>query len=254
MKEDKRQRDLARIEAMQRRAYLRLEHQRLRMDRRFHRMRERLQEAGHEPNDSQRRIIHAALELLNEDGLANMSLRKLAGKVDMQAPALYWHFKNKDVLIDYMAEAILHEEFRHIEARQADEPWQDWLIRTMNRLRQAMLAYKDGARVVAGAHLYPAFTLGKIFDASLRSLHTAGFDMLKARQIMMTAATYTFGYVIEEQASPTPQDMQDFGVQEFMDELPAAAAAVEAARSAGLSDDDDYNAGLGLIIHGVTQS
>ncbi|MBU1305574.1 MAG: TetR family transcriptional regulator, partial [Alphaproteobacteria bacterium] len=46
------------------------------------------------------RIIDEALLLLNEVGIDKLSTRKLAERLGVAQPALYWHFKNKSALLD----------------------------------------------------------------------------------------------------------------------------------------------------------
>lgn len=48
-------------------------------------------------------VIAAALELLNEVGMDNLTTRKLAERLKVQQPALYWHFQNKRALLDALA-------------------------------------------------------------------------------------------------------------------------------------------------------
>jgi TetR/AcrR family tetracycline transcriptional repressor len=215
-------------------------------------MRERLTKRYGEANEGQQRIIEAALELLKRDGLNNLSLRKLAGTVDMQAPALYWYFKNKEVLIDFMAEAILQKEFIDLQPRQDGETWQDWLMKCMQRLRKSMLAYPDGGRVVAGAHIYPAVTLGKIYESVLESLHSDGIDLQTARRVLMTSITYTFGFVIEEQSAPTPEEVDMLGLDTYMSPYPHIVQAMQEAHDNYKSFDEDYVAGLQYVIKGST--
>jgi len=251
-REDRRARELAKIEAAERRTEERLAKQHERINKRFERMRQRLDQRYGQATDHQQRIVEAALELLKKDGLNNLSLRKLARQLNMQAPALYWHFQNKEILIDYLAEAILAREFHDLRPRPEDEPWQDWLTDHMSRLRSAMLAYPDGGRVVAGAHLYPAVTLGKLFECTLESLVSAGFELRAARIITMTASTYTFGFVIEEQASPNIEDIEQFLDDELANErYPRLMEAERAARKGHHNMDEDYRAGLAYIIRGA---
>ena len=249
--EDKRARQLAKIEAARRHTQQRLAEQQARVDKRFDRMRERLHEKYDKPSDSQQKIIDAALELLKEDGLSNISLRKLADRVHLKAPALYWYFKSKEELVDYMAEAILAREFPEVEPRQDGQSWQDWLTDHMIRLRQSMLTYPDGARTVAGAHLYPAVTLARSFEAGLASLSTAGINLKMARQIMMTATNYTFGYVIEEQAAPTPEQLADFDLDAFLEPYPLMAEAIDEIDRGPAARDEDFLRGLQYIIGGA---
>lgn len=199
----------------------------------------------------QEKIVTAALELLKSKGLSELSLREIAKSLHMQAPALYWHFKSKEVLIDYMAEAILKKEFPTLTPRKDPETWQDWLTDHMMRLRRAMLAYPDGARVVAGAHPYPAITLGESFNCVLESLHSAGIDLPTAARIAITATAYAFGYVIEEQSSPSPEDLADFDWDLFKGSAPLIVELMS-VRQENYNADEDYKGGLRLIIDGAT--
>jgi TetR/AcrR family tetracycline transcriptional repressor len=246
--EERRQRKLERLEEQRRRVSLRLELQRQHVEARFERARSRIKQAHDHPNVSQQRIIDAALELLDEDGLNNLSLRKLAGSLNMQAPALYWHFKNKEVLIDYMAEAILSAEFKELEARKNDEPWQDWLMDVCRRLRSAMLARRDGARVVAGAHLFPAVTLMKLFETSMESLTSAGLEMQQANLIVTTAAHFVFGNVIEQQAAPTQAEVDEFVGGDRLERFPLMKASTHESIKAAMGGYDEFDDALRLII------
>jgi AcrR family transcriptional regulator len=195
-------------------------------------------------------IISEALKLLDEDGLEGLTLRKLADRLGVQAPALYWHFKNKGALVDEVAELILRQRFEAFHKRAKDQSWKAWLMAAMELLREAMLAHNDGGRVVAGAHLYPAMTLGNIIETSLISLSEAGLPLRRAHQIVMTAMHYTFGHVIEDQSSPSMDDFGDPELSVFRTYFPTSAAAVVAERKAGVTDHDMYVNGLRLIIYG----
>jgi TetR/AcrR family tetracycline transcriptional repressor len=209
----------------------------------------------------QEAIVEVALGLLSEDGITNLSLRDVAKRLDMQAPAIYWHFKSKEDLVDNMAEAILQKGFKDLKPRQDGEIWQDWLINHMKQLRQAMLAYADGAKIVAGAHLYPAMTLAKSFDTALLSLRSQGVQLTTARHLVTTATYYTFGFVIEEQASPSPEELTNFDFETFLQPYPNMQDALSEAGLMPLSrihniselemhTDNDFQTGLEYIING----
>src|SRR5262245_36093000 len=52
-------------------------------------------------------VVRTALRVLDEVGLEGLTLRRIAAELDVQAPALYWHFKNKQELLDEMATTML---------------------------------------------------------------------------------------------------------------------------------------------------
>ena len=56
---------------------------------------------------SRDRIREAALELIDRDGLAELSMRKLAAGLGVQAASLYGHYPTKDDLLDDIAEQIM---------------------------------------------------------------------------------------------------------------------------------------------------
>jgi len=241
-------RDLARLEEARRRTQERLAAQQERIEKRFDHVRARISKRYGEPNDSQQRIINAALDLLDQEGLNDLSLRKLAALLDMQAPALYWHFKNKGVLIDYMAEAILQTEFQDVRARSDDEPWQDWLVDVCQRLRRAMHSRRDGARIVAGAHLFPAITLMRIFETTQESLISAGLNPHKADLLATTTVHFTFGRVIEEQSSPSPEEFARMDLDELGREFPRVAASARQMLEDTTQGYDEFEESLRLIV------
>src|SRR5437868_1714445 len=98
-------------------------------------------------------VVDAALRLLNEVGLEGLSLRRLATDLHVQAPALYWHFKSKQELLDEMATAILTRAIGTMEPTAAGQSWSEWLRGYGEGLRRMLLAYRDGARVFSGTYL-----------------------------------------------------------------------------------------------------
>jgi TetR/AcrR family tetracycline transcriptional repressor len=198
---------------------------------------------------SQEHIITTAIELLADGGLDNVTFRKLAAILHVQAPALYWHLKNKRHLIDLMAESILSSQFKQLETCDSAN-WQEWLISLAQQLRQTMLKYPDGARVIAGAHLYPTVTLAKIIDTSLASLVQAGLSIEQSHRIVTTVIHFTFGRAIEEQDSPTLQEMQRFDFKQFFHQFPSLGASIQQQMQHPLSPENDFIQSLRRIIYG----
>jgi TetR/AcrR family tetracycline transcriptional repressor len=203
-------------------------------------------------NTKQEEIITAALDLLNEAGLNSLSLRDIARRINMQAPALYWHFRNKEDLVDFMAEAILQKKFSNMKLKTENETWEEWFITHMSTLRQAMLAYKDGGRVVAGAHFYPAVTLAQFGEFTLESLTGSGVDIKTARHILMTATHYTFGYVIEEQSGPNDEEINNPHIVELFKSFPLLIQSMDENSLNPIGSNADYLTGLNYIITGST--
>ena len=99
-------------------------------------------------------VIRAALDLLNEVGVDGLTTRKLAERLGVQQPALYWHFRNKRALLDALAEAMLAENHTPSVPRAYDD-WRSFLIGIARRFTQALPAYRAGARIHSGTRPGP---------------------------------------------------------------------------------------------------
>jgi len=170
-------------------------------------------------------VVRAALNLLNEVGFDGLTIRRLAKELGVQGPALYWHFKNKQELIDEMALALLADSFLRPEP---DQDWADWLTAGARSLRKEMLSYRDGARLLAGFR--PTQQHGRmgakiIFD----HLEAAGFGWPDAIWALITIRQFTFGWTMDEQAAvgrPAPPTLKggpesgfEFGLSVIIDGL-----------------------------------
>src|SRR5690606_3004815 len=91
-------------------------------------------------------VIRTALNLLDQDGLEGLTMRKLAQALQVQAPSLYWHFNSKQALIDGMADALVDSVARSFPDGQN---WDARVRQVAGELRQALLRHRDGARVFA---------------------------------------------------------------------------------------------------------
>jgi len=197
-------------------------------------------------------IVAAALQLLNQDGLDGVTVRKVATQLNVHVGGLYWHVKNKQDLLDEMANTILSEEFATLQPPGPGQVWAEWLAEIAQRLRKAMLAYREGGRVVAGAHLHRAVTLAQLFASIVDALRAEGFGADEARWLCVTVVSYTFGFVIEEQAGPTAETIAQ--LQATGPHHPFLTALLEDGRARDLDLQTDFRMGLHYIITGAQAS
>uniref|UniRef100_UPI00366ED77C TetR/AcrR family transcriptional regulator C-terminal domain-containing protein n=2 Tax=Bacillati TaxID=1783272 RepID=UPI00366ED77C len=144
-----------------------------------------------------RRVADTALRLLNEVGLDGLTLRAIARELDVKAPALYWHFKDKQALLDEMAT----EMYRRMVAGAALDPadgWRERLLKANRGLRTALLGYRDGAKVFSGSRFTGIEHAAQMED-NLRLLTAAGLTLPQAARALNTTYLYTLGFVTEEQ-------------------------------------------------------
>lgn len=189
------------------------------------------------------RIVREALVLLNEVGLDKMSTRALAARLDVQQPALYWHFKDKRALMDAMNAEMMRSSHIYRVPRDGDD-WRSYLRNHSMSFRRAMLTYRDGARVHAGSRAEASDI--DVAEQQLEFLIAQDFDGKQALKMLVTLARFTVGFVLEEQAEADhPPELS----REALPPPPLLYAAFE--DYAALSQDELFNDGLAAFIDGV---
>jgi TetR/AcrR family transcriptional regulator, tetracycline repressor protein len=194
------------------------------------------------------RIVAEAVALLDADGLDGVTLRKLAGRLGVQAPTLYWHLPNKAALVTAIAEAILEQQFPALEPPEPDRAWQGWLVALAGRLRRALLAHPDGARVVAAAQL--SLKMAGISELAMATLVGRGLPLAHARLIVLTVERFTVGFVLEEQSPPPDLQAAGFDLAAFTGMFPTVVAGVADYFKPGRTADDLFHDCVTLIING----
>lgn len=199
-------------------------------------------------------IARAALRLLNEVGLDGLTMRLVANDLNVRAPTLYWHVKNKQELLDAMATLMLVEIVEPIEAPRRGVDWSQWLRHLAERLRRHLLRYRDGARVMAGtAVTHPA--VYRFVELTLQTLQDNGFSPVSAARGFPTLYHYTVGFVIEEQSrdaaeyEENPYQPETMAMTLDPQRFPLTAAVLPTMFAAGA--DAEFDHGLGLILAGM---
>lgn len=192
------------------------------------------------------RIVTEAVALLDDGGLDGVTLRRLAQRLGVQAPTLYWHIRNKAELVNALAEAILEAELTQLKPPGEDEPWREWLIGVAQRLRRAMLAHPDGARVVSAAHLSP--TMAAVSELAMSTLVDRGLPLRQARLTVLVVQRFTIGHVLEEQSPPDEDALDGFDHDAFAKRHPTAVAAITDYFQPGRTVDDLFRDSLDLIL------
>ncbi|MDQ0465140.1 TetR/AcrR family tetracycline transcriptional repressor [Caulobacter ginsengisoli] len=163
-------------------------------------------------------IVEAALALLDEVGLEGLSTRRLAARLGVQGPSLYWHFKTMAQLHDHMAEAMLAGQMPSADPAVFPGDWRHWLAEGARAMRRVALSRRDGARVLSAAR-----PTGKSpvlsYPAMVGRLEAAGFTAQEGRDAMMTLGRYVLGWTLHEQAAGLEPDSDrgfEFGLEAML--------------------------------------
>ncbi len=163
-------------------------------------------------------VVDAAVALLDEYGLADLSMRRLATSLAVAPGALYWHVANKQALLGAVADRILLRAAasdersssattdEHSSADTTDEQapsavpdWDLRLIDVAGALRDALLAHRDGAEVVA-ASLAARQVSVPVRDRLAAPLRDAGLSEAEAGPAALAVLHFVLGATTDEQS------------------------------------------------------
>lgn len=181
------------------------------------------------PRRSKTDVVDAAMSVLAENGIAGLSMRRIADVLDVQVSALYWHFPNKQALLAAVSGRI---------AAGADAVG---LPESATALRERLLAHRDGAEVVSsslalGLLDLPART--QMVEAAL----AAGLSDAAAEVAADTLVHYVIGFTFHEQQRLHAAVV---GAADPSVDLSPARVAVTGG---------DFEAGLAMVVSGIRSS
>ncbi|TDR33140.1 TetR/AcrR family transcriptional regulator C-terminal domain-containing protein [Hydromonas duriensis] len=149
-------------------------------------------------SDARQKIIQTALALLDEVGLEGLTMRGLASKLCIQAPSLYWHFKNKQELLNAMMDSMLMLYLQPSEQFAISGPWQVQIHARAKSLRSMLLSHRDGVLVFC-RKVSISHNSMRVMNDLTQVLLDAGFKPKDAARCVFSLWHYVIGFVLEEQ-------------------------------------------------------
>jgi len=141
----------------------------------------------------QAQVVRAALALLDEVGLDELTMRRLADRLDVKAASLYRHVHNKDELLALLGDEISAE----IPFATETGSWQRQLTEMAWNVRRGLLAHRDAARVLANTPPVGPRRL-KHIEQVLRALRAAGLSDRDAAHAAYHLNNFVTEFVADE--------------------------------------------------------
>lgn len=181
-----------------------------------------------------RDIVDTATAILDDYGIADLTMRRLARELDVSPGALYWHFADKQQLLGAVADRILALAC----ADAPDEGWRGRIKTLGSRLRDALLSHTDGAELVSASFAAgQSNALAQILERLTVASVAAGLTVDHAALAARTVVYYVLGFTVDEQSR-----------------LQWDAAGVALADEPRLAADPSgrFTFGLQLLVYGIS--
>jgi len=211
---------------------------------------------GRPPRDvqplSRDRVLRAALALLDQHGLAKLSIRRIALRLGVTPMSLYNHFANKDELFDALHEAALPEIATPTLTRRIS--WRHLAVRMATALRQALRAHPQALPLFATRPVRSPALL-RVADELLQRLLADGFSAQQALFLLDCVGVFTVGHALAE-FGDSPAAAPDKDARDLLAKRAALLKAglhclVRVAEEASPHDyDGEFVCGLTALLDG----
>ena len=151
-------------------------------------------------------IVSAAMELIEQDGVEAVSLRRLASELGCGLVALYNHVPSKSALLDGVADAVM-SGIAVTSGPGAD--WQEQVRAQARAFREIARAHPRCAMVVVSRPPSSA-AIVRPAEEALATIRAAGFGRAEAVRIVRAFVAYILGSLLPEAGvAPGPADGGD---------------------------------------------
>jgi AcrR family transcriptional regulator len=211
---------------------------------------------GKRPALTRGQIIAKAIAIADGKGIDALSMRKLAGELNIQAMSLYHHFKTKDEIIAGMAEQLVTEIDFGVPDDDAGTDW-----------RTIMLSRALSAKTLFRKHAWLPFVLDSQIQSGVKrleylnnyigTLRKAGFPIDLAIKVTSLIDSYIYGYCrqlshVADTEKSREKLAEDFASMYDAEDFPYLAEATTLMMKQGYDEEADFLYGLNIILSGIS--
>lgn len=168
------------------------------------------------PGLSKERVLHAAVTLADEDGIASLSMRRLGEALGVEAMSLYRHVSNKDDILDGIVDIVAAE----FEVPAIGRNWKEEMRRRSISTHQALVRHPWATMlVVSRPNVGPAML--RYVDATIGCLREAGFSFVMADHAWNALDSYVYGFTLQKLNFPFEPDEYAKMAKMFLPMIPA---------------------------------
>ena len=199
------------------------------------------------------RVLQAALKLADQGGLEALSMRKLGQALGVEAMALYYHFANKERVLDGIVDLV----FGEIDPPTIGADWKVAMRRRAISLRDALLRHRWAIGLME-SRTTPGPANLRHHDAVLGCLRAAGFDMAATATAYSLLDAYIYGFAMTKMNLPFEDTSDIVEMSETMlapfpegEYQNLADFLTEHAMKPGYDYANEFEYGLDVILDGL---
>jgi AcrR family transcriptional regulator len=205
---------------------------------------------------SRERVLRAAVDFADANGIDSLSMRKLGEVLGVEAMSLYNHVANKSELLDGMVDIVFAEI-------RLPAPGRSWRTEMRERAAsaRAVLSRHRWAIGLMESRTSPGPATLRHHDAVLGTLRGGGFSIAMAAHAFSVLDSYIYGFALQEANLPFETGEETAALaQAILEHMPAdeyphlAELTVEHVLQPGYDYGTEFEFGLELILDGLERA
>lgn len=215
-------------------------------------------------------MLRVAVQLTDAEGLAALTMRRLAAQLEVEAMSLYHHIRGKDDLLDGAVEMVLAEVDEELACRQtssaSDDPegWRSDVASRCLAARQVMLRHRWAPQLIGSRPTTPP-AVYRHFEAVLAAMVADGVSYRLGHQALHALGTMVLGFSPQlftpEARQPPAEEAEHAQLAQLADELPhlmeMMTSESHASRDSTLGwcdSQQEFEFTLGLLLDGLERA
>jgi AcrR family transcriptional regulator len=205
---------------------------------------------------SRQRVLRAAFDLTDRDGIESLSMRKLAQELGVEAMSLYRHVRNKGEIVDGMIDLV----FGEIGLPDTGVNWKPAMRERAISAREVLARHRWAIGLMESRSTPGPATL-QHHDAVIGCLRQAGFSIAMAAHAYSVLDSYIYGFALQQASLPFRTSDEAVEVADSIRrQFPADAyphlveLTVQHVLQPGYDYADEFEFGLDLILDGLERA
>jgi AcrR family transcriptional regulator len=194
---------------------------------------------------SRRRVLRAAVGLIDRDGLDSLTMRRLAQEVGVEAMSLYHHVANKEAVFDGVVEVILGEILVAVDKVEAPSPQEDWQAALRARIltaREVFLRHRWAPQVLETRTTTSPVVIAYI-DQVVAILRAGGFSFDLAHRALHALGSRALGFT-QELFQPDGAQTANAAAAAMMEQMADRFPNIVGMLAEGVHEDPDGSLGF----------
>jgi AcrR family transcriptional regulator len=148
---------------------------------------------------SKERVVEAAVGILDADGVAGLSLERIARELGVRGPSLYYHYPDKSAILAAVAAEVIGD----LDVRRPTTDWVAWLVENSVQFHRRVMAHPNVASLLM-EHLAPkAVAVG--FGQGAQLLTAGSVDPTLQVTILEGVQHLTWGFTLHRAVAAARQ-------------------------------------------------